>query len=157
MAVEAAEVHRGSFREHRAGYGPKLAALLDEGLSTPAVDYAAALAHQREFCRRIDPWLAGFDAMVMPATETTAPATLETTGPADFQRPWSYAGVPALSIPCGLASDGMPAGLQLVGPRNGEGGLLRVAQWCERALDFRQLPPMLTTDGSSRGRSPDES
>jgi len=146
MAVEAAAVHRGPFREHRAGYGPKLAALLDEGLSTLAVDYAAALAHQREFCRRVDPWLGPLDAMVMPATETTAPATLETTGPADFQRPWSYAGVPAVTIPCGLAADGMPAGLQLVGPRNGEAGLLRVAQWCERSLDFRHLPP-LWSDG----------
>jgi aspartyl-tRNA(Asn)/glutamyl-tRNA(Gln) amidotransferase subunit A len=142
MAVEAAAVHRRSFQLHRQGYGPRLTALLDEGLALPAIDYAEAWAHQREFRRRIDPWLGRFDAMVMPATDTTAPATLDTTGDPKFQRPWSYAGLPAVSIPCGLAGAGLPAGLQLVGRRNGEAALLAVARWCERCLEFRHLPPL---------------
>jgi len=142
MAAEAAAVHRRPFGLHRQGYGPKLTILLDEGLALSAVDYAEALAHQREFRRRIDPWLGRFDAMVMPATDTTAPATLETTGDPKFQRPWSYAGLPAVTIPCGLAGDGLPAGLQLVGRGGGDAALLAVARWCERRLEFRHLPPL---------------
>ncbi|MHC4401174.1 MAG: amidase [Planctomycetota bacterium] len=143
MAVEAATVHRGRFPARRGAYGPAIAGLLDEGLAASAVDYAEALAHQRKFRRRIAAIFEPFDALVMPATDTTAPASLETTGNPRFQSPWSYAGVPVVSIPCGLA-EGMPAALQLVGRHGTDGSLLRVAQWCERRLGFGELPPPVT-------------
>ena len=49
--------------------------------------------------------------------------------------PMSLAGIPALSIPCGL-SDGLPVGLQLAGPAFSENGLLDAAHALERALGF---------------------
>ncbi len=142
MAVEAAGVHRELFLARREGFGPKLAALVDEGLAVPEADYAAALEHQRAFRRGIGDWLARADAMVMPATDTTAPPRLDTTGDPRFQLPWSYAGVPAVCIPCGLAADGMPAGLQFISAHGAEASLLRIARWCERQLDFRALPSL---------------
>ncbi len=143
MAVEAAGVHRALFLARREGFGPKLAALVDEGLAVSEADYAAALAQQQAFRRGIGGWLAQADAMVMPATDTTAPASLDTTGNPKFQLPWSYAGVPAVCIPCGLAADGMPAGLQLISAHGGEASLLRIARWCEQQLDFWERPPLL--------------
>ena len=143
MAVEAAEYHRRQFAAHRGSYGPMITSLLDEGLQISAVDYAAALAHQRAFRRRIAGAFGELDALLMPATDTTAPPTLQTTGPRTFQAPWSYAGVPVVSIPCGLAPDGMPAAVQLVGRHYQEQSLLGVARWCEAHLDFRALPPMM--------------
>jgi aspartyl-tRNA(Asn)/glutamyl-tRNA(Gln) amidotransferase subunit A len=142
MAVEAAAYHRQQFAAHRKGYGPKITALLDEGLATSAVDYADALAHHRAFPKRIAPMFKTVDALIMPATETTAPASLETTGSPLFQAPWSYAGVPVVSIPCGLAADGMPVGLQLVADPEWRRGLLRLAQWCEQQLAFSARPPL---------------
>jgi amidase len=44
------------------------------------------------------------------------------------------AGLPALSMPCGFTPDGMPVGLQLIGPARGEATLLRVARAIEDAL-----------------------
>jgi aspartyl-tRNA(Asn)/glutamyl-tRNA(Gln) amidotransferase subunit A len=49
--------------------------------------------------------------------------------------PMSLAGIPAISIPCGL-SDGLPVGLQLAGPAFSENGLLDAAYALERALEF---------------------
>jgi aspartyl-tRNA(Asn)/glutamyl-tRNA(Gln) amidotransferase subunit A len=146
MAVEAAAFHRRRFGAPRHGYGPAISAMHDEGLAATAVDYAEALSHQRAFRRSVaDLFDAGepFDALVMPATDTTAPPSLATTGDSKHQAPWSYAGVPVVSIPCGLASDGMPAALQLVGRHGDDVALLRVAQWCEKRLDFHELPAML--------------
>ncbi len=143
MAVEGAAVHRRRFAEHRDAYGPVIAGLLDEGLATPAVDYAEALAHQRDFRRRIAAVFeaaAPVDALVMPATDTTAPRSLSTTGDSKFQAPWSHAGVPVVSIPCGVASDGMPAGIQLVGPAGHDTALLGVARWCEQQLGVMEVP-----------------
>jgi len=147
MAVEAAAFHRRQFEAHRDAYGPIISAMLDEGLATSAVDYAEALSHQREFRRRIAATFNAaepFDALVMPATDTAAPARLDTTGDSRFQAPWSYSGLPVVSIPCGLACDGMPAALQFVGPPEQEAALLRVAQWCEEQIRFRELPALLT-------------
>ena len=141
MAVEAAAYHRRQFLENRQAYGSNLRSMLDEGLATPGVDYAEALDHQRQFRRDLLPRLAPVDALIMPATDTTAPARLDTTGDSKFQAPWSYAGVPVVSIPCGLAADGMPVALQMVGRPREDFRLLRIAGWCERKVGFDVLPP----------------
>lgn len=137
MAVEAAAYHRSSFATHRTQYGPMITSLLDEGLTIAGVDYADALAWQRQYAPRVAELLAGCDALIAPSIDTTAPATLETTGSNLFQAPFSCAGLPVVALPCGLADDGMPAGIQLVGPRHTEDGLLALALWCEDQLGFR--------------------
>ncbi|HTY95895.1 MAG TPA: amidase family protein, partial [Solirubrobacteraceae bacterium] len=53
--------------------------------------------------------------------------------------PMSLAGIPAISIPCGL-SDGLPVGLQLAGPAFSETRLLDAAHALERALEFDGAP-----------------
>lgn len=143
VAAEMAAYHGRQFAEHRDGYGPKLRAFLDEALQQPTADFHEALAAQGRFTREIAATLAGVDTLVMPSTNTTAPASLETTGDSKFQAPWSFAGVPAVTLPCGLATDGMPVGLQLVGPAGSDFTLLRIAEWCERQLAFDAEPPLL--------------
>jgi aspartyl-tRNA(Asn)/glutamyl-tRNA(Gln) amidotransferase subunit A len=56
--------------------------------------------------------------------------------------PSNMAGLPGLSIPCGL-SDGLPVGLQLIGPQFSENALFRAGHALERALDFDFVPPRL--------------
>jgi aspartyl-tRNA(Asn)/glutamyl-tRNA(Gln) amidotransferase subunit A len=146
MAVEAAAYHREQFAAHRVQYGPMITTLLDEGLQISGVDYAAALVWQREFRSLAAGMVKDLDALIMPSTDTTAPATLSTTGTPKFQAPWSVAGLPVVSIPCGVASDGMPGAVQLVGTPGSDGWLLRVALWCERQIGFHQLPPLLEAD-----------
>jgi aspartyl-tRNA(Asn)/glutamyl-tRNA(Gln) amidotransferase subunit A len=57
--------------------------------------------------------------------------------------PVSLAGLPSISIPCGLA-DGLPVGLQLAGPAFSENRLLAAAHALERAIAFDPAPPGLT-------------
>jgi aspartyl-tRNA(Asn)/glutamyl-tRNA(Gln) amidotransferase subunit A len=54
--------------------------------------------------------------------------------------PTSLAGLPAVSIPCGLA-DGLPVGLQVAGPAFSENRLLDVAHALEAAIGFDPSPP----------------
>jgi aspartyl-tRNA(Asn)/glutamyl-tRNA(Gln) amidotransferase subunit A len=56
--------------------------------------------------------------------------------------PSCVAGLPGLSIPCGL-SEGLPVGLQLVGPQRSENTLFRVGHALERALEFDFVPERL--------------
>ena len=144
MAVEAAAYHRENFEAHRESYGPMIAGLLDQGLATSAEEFADALRSLHEYRRRAPAMLAGFDALIMPATDTTAPG-LETTGSKRFQCPWSCAGLPVVSLPCGLADDGMPVAVQLVGRHHDDERLLQIAEWCEGQFGFDKRPGILVT------------
>jgi aspartyl-tRNA(Asn)/glutamyl-tRNA(Gln) amidotransferase subunit A len=50
--------------------------------------------------------------------------------------PGSLAGVPGVSVPCGLSSNGSPIGLQILGPHFREDLILRIAYQFEQATDF---------------------
>jgi aspartyl-tRNA(Asn)/glutamyl-tRNA(Gln) amidotransferase subunit A len=64
--------------------------------------------------------------------------------------PVNLAGLPGISIPCGL-SEGLPVGLQVIGPRLGDAQVLRVAHAYEAATDWhRQQPPPLTASPEAR-------
>ncbi|MEK7681884.1 MAG: amidase family protein, partial [Chloroflexota bacterium] len=76
-----------------------------------------------------------------PATPAPAPRGRSSTGDPAFQTPWSYCGFPSVSLPTGTTESGLPLGVQLVAARWRDRRLLRVARWCEAALDFRSRPP----------------
>jgi len=90
-----------------------------------------------------------FDVLVSPTSPTVAFRLGERTeNPLAMYLsdlltiPSCMAGLPGLSIPCGL-SEGLPVGLQLVGPQFSENALFRVGHALERALGFDPVPPRL--------------
>ena len=52
--------------------------------------------------------------------------------------PVNIAGLPGISIPCGVNKEGMPIGMQLIGPRFGEETILQAAYTFEQVYNFRQ-------------------
>ncbi|MDZ4780974.1 MAG: amidase [Planctomycetia bacterium] len=142
MAVEAAAYHRAAFEANRPAYGKQIAGLIDEGLRMPAYEYAMAIRHLEWYREHAWDDLPEIDALVTPATTTPAPARLDTTGDPQFNSPWSYAGLPTVSIPCGLSREGLPIALQLIGPKLSELTLLSAAAWCERRLRFEAEPAL---------------
>jgi Asp-tRNA(Asn)/Glu-tRNA(Gln) amidotransferase A subunit family amidase len=127
MAVEAAHVHRDAFEREPHLFGPRISELIQTGLGTQAVDYVESVRHQQGTKRIVDAWLERQKViLMMPATTSVAP-TRETTGNPAWNSPWSYLGLPALTIPCGLLN-GLPVGLQLVGPRDGDYYVIQAAQ-----------------------------
>jgi Asp-tRNA(Asn)/Glu-tRNA(Gln) amidotransferase A subunit family amidase len=140
MAVDAAESHFQTFTGHQDSYGPRVRALIEDGLSTLAIDYALALRHRVQFRRDMEAIIRGDAIAATPSTPTAAPAGLDSTGDPSFNSPWSHAGLPTVTIPCGLTPDGLPCGLQLIGPTGQEKHLLSVAAWCEQALAFHDVP-----------------
>ena len=146
MAAEAAAYHRETFPAQREHYGPNIASLLDEGHAIAAVDYAEALI-QREKLRSELAALLGANqdllgCLVMPATPSPAPDT-STTGDPAFNAPWSYLGLPSLTIPCGKAASGLPVGLQFIALTMPQ--VFAMAGLCERLLQFHDRSPLLET------------
>jgi aspartyl-tRNA(Asn)/glutamyl-tRNA(Gln) amidotransferase subunit A len=142
MAVEAAHLHRDLFAKRREQYGAQITTLLNEGLAIETSDYVAAIEHQSRFRHAVHDSLQEVEAILLPATCDTAPRDLSTTGDPVFNSPWSYAGVPAVSIPCALADSGLPVAMQLIGPALGEAQTLAAAAWCEGVFDFSATPSL---------------
>jgi amidase len=59
---------------------------------------------------------------------------------APYAAPWNFAGVPAMSVPVGIRSDGMPAAVQLVGAPGSEALLCAVASQLEQELPWQRHP-----------------
>ncbi len=90
-----------------------------------------------------------FDALVCPTSPTVAfPLGARTQDPLAMYLsdlltiPSCLAGLPGLNIPCGL-SEGLPVGLQLIGPQFGENTLFRIGHALEQALGFDPVPERL--------------
>jgi Asp-tRNA(Asn)/Glu-tRNA(Gln) amidotransferase A subunit family amidase len=139
MAVEAAAYHASRFARHPADYPYNITTLLREGLDAPAPVYANCKAHQERVSRLCDRLFDHFHVLLTPATPGPAP-TAETTGPPVFNSPWSYTGLPTISLPFAWSPDGLPLALQLIGPRFGERQLFGIAARWEADIHFERRP-----------------
>jgi aspartyl-tRNA(Asn)/glutamyl-tRNA(Gln) amidotransferase subunit A len=154
MAVESAVAHSDWLDANPDDYPPRIRELITEGRFLSALEYVKAkdrmgptqaIVMQAFVTKKLD-------ALITPATVGTAtePAT---TGDPAFNSPWSYTGLPTISFPTGLASDGLPVAAQLSGSLADDDPLIDVAEWCEQAIrSRRQRSPHAPREGdSSRG------
>jgi len=138
--VEASAYHEALYRVHAAAYRPRTRELIAGGLTRPAVAYVRAQRARLAFREEVMPLLAAHDALLSPTAPAPAPEGLGATGDPWFCAPWSFAGVPACSLPSGVSALGLPHAVQLVAAAERDAELLAVAAWCERVLDFKLSP-----------------
>ncbi len=139
MACGAAGVHGDDYNKSPEQFGPHVSALIEQGLSASKQQFETALAHQYAFGQHLAERLSGVDALVTPATNTPPPDRT-TTGSPLFNSPFSYAGVPTVSLPCGVTADVLPVAIQLIGHRDDDHRLLETAMWCEELIGFAESP-----------------
>jgi amidase len=137
---EAAAFHRDLYTRHAAEYPKHIGEAVKAGHSIAAVDYIAAQAQRRAFRADMGAVAARYDALVSPTAAGPAPKGLESTGDPYYCAPWSFAGMPSISLPTGLAPDGLPYAVQLSGAPWCEARLLAAAAWCERVIGFKEAP-----------------
>ena len=116
-----AEKHPGMLSE-------KLQDVIAEGRTLSSADYAAARAERDPLYDALRPILVNYDAILTPSAPGTALRSLASTGSPMFNALWTYLGMPCISLPL-LQTGDMPLGVQLVGARGDDTGLLRVANW----------------------------
>jgi Asp-tRNA(Asn)/Glu-tRNA(Gln) amidotransferase A subunit family amidase len=107
---------------------PELVALLGPYLDSDSTRYAAARRRRQSYQARFDELAAGYDAVLLPAATGAAPPVAN-TGDAVMNRIWTALHVPVITVPFWRAADGMPLGLQLVGPLGADRALVEMAQW----------------------------
>ncbi len=129
---------------------------IDRGRTVTALDYLNARQTIERFRGEFADLFTHCDVLFAPSTPITAPpigvATVLIDGVEEdtrlattrLMRGANALGLPAMSIPSGFTSTGMPMGLQIMGPVWSESRVLRVAAAMEDRTDFHlRRPPML--------------
>ena len=140
--ADAAAFHRERMEQAPNDFGSDVLTRLRRGAAYGAADYADARRRQTILRRTFSSWFVEhggeLDAVVLPTTPIAAPriAGLDAVATAPvltrLTAPFNFTGLPALSVPCGVTTEGLPIGLQIVGAPWAERRVLRVGRAYER-------------------------
>lgn len=153
-----AHLQKGWLTEHADLYGEAVRTRLSQGQTVSAVDYLQALYERRIFSSSLRTIMQRVDAFVMPTLPITAPSLeqvaqdIEIDGVVEnatvallrMTMPFNLAGLPAVSCPCGFATNGLPIGLQIAGKPFEEATVLRIAHAYQQLTDWhsREARPL---------------
>jgi aspartyl-tRNA(Asn)/glutamyl-tRNA(Gln) amidotransferase subunit A len=140
----------------RRDIDPGLAEIVEEGSATGILNYLDAVVRRSELGVKMGRFHTVYELLVTPTLPIAAfeagreaPAgwpsrRWQTWTP--FTYPFNLTQQPAATVPCGFTADGLPVGVQIVGPRHADALVLRAARAYEQAhplTDHR--PPLATT------------
>lgn len=129
MEADLAKNFEAEYQQGRDKLSATLCGQIERGRRVRAVDYNKALDQVPALNRGLNELFeVRYEAILTPATTGTAPKGLESTGSPAFCTLWTLCGLPAITLPL-MSADGLPLGVQLVGPRGGDARLLRTARW----------------------------
>lgn len=145
----------GFLARHESQMDPGFVACIKAGLKGTAPEYQAARARKLDYCASIHRWFGDYDLLLTPAVSVAAfPAEQlmpahwpqhdwDWVSWAEFSYPFNLSGNPAASVPCGFTAEGLPVGLQVVGRRFDDLGVLQAAAAFEAAKPWADKRPAL--------------
>ncbi len=122
--------HGWLLQHHRDLCSPLLQDWLKRGQAISDAAYSQACQWRNHYRGLLAPVFAQYDAVLSPVTLGPAPLGLANTGSPIFCGLWTLCGFPALNIPLGKTTGGLPLGCQLVGPLHNDQQLLVIARQC---------------------------
>ena len=136
---------------------PSLIAGINEGLGYSGRDVQRAMYRRTQLFRQVQAWLTDCDFVLTPTIsrrplsaehKSAEPIEIDGHPAGDMRQTWcpylnlfNLTGNPAISVPCGWTEDGLPIGLQIVGPWYGEDALLGLAAVLERIRPWAERTP----------------
>lgn len=153
MSAEATAFHEARLRETPEAYGEDIRVRLERGLFLSATDLVMGLRARRFLRQEFSRVFAQADVLVTPTTQAPA-APIEEDPQAvsgrslamsvqltRFTNPFNVTGFPVLSVPCGFTRNGLPSGIQFIGPAGEEVHVLRAGEAYERAAGWAARRP----------------
>lgn len=156
LGVEAAAIHGRWLAERPGDYGHQVRRRIQRGMLYPGTHYVDALrlraGYQASFLAR---YIGDARALLLPTLPCAVPTIEETTTGSESEieqrfghfsywtRGINYLGLPALALPAGFTSNGLPNGFQLVGRPFDEGALLRLGHIFQQHTGWHACRPPL--------------
>lgn len=129
MEADLARSFRSVYAKGKEQLSTVLCEMIERGQKVTAVDYNLALEQIPKLNTVLNEIMLEYDAILTPATTGEAPAGLESTGSPVFCTPWTFCGMPSVSLPLLQGESGLPVGVQLVAGKGDDARLLRTANW----------------------------
>jgi aspartyl-tRNA(Asn)/glutamyl-tRNA(Gln) amidotransferase subunit A len=161
MKPEGAANHMDTMRTRQGDYTFEVGHRLHAGFFVPAANYIRALKLRATYLRKFAAAVFGaVDLLLTPVVGIPVPTIADTTGKRgkDYldmvvaltrnTKVVNYLGLPAISVPCGFTTNGMPTAFQLIGPPLAEATLLRAADRYQRETDWHQRAPAIVARAS---------
>jgi len=146
----------GLLRDHRDQLKPEVIWNIEKGLSLRMEEVAKAETARTALMHRVAKFFERYDCLLCPATIVppfpVGERFVASCNGVAFKTyvDWllivgvaTLAGCPALSLPCGFTKSGLPVGLQMIGPSNGDAGLLASASHLETVLGLDTVTPIM--------------
>lgn len=150
LLADAADFHRAALEDPTSGLGDDIRERMMIGYRATGIDYARAMRAKERWVRCLEEVFQKVDCILTPTVAGPAPLAeasremiLATKDLTRFTFAWSFAEVPALSVPCGFTADGLPLGMQLIGPWWSESRLLALGHAFQRETDYHLRQPSL--------------
>ena len=154
---EGASVHERWLRSCPQGYSPYLRDRFRIAALIPAIEYQRAQRVRALIRHGVEQAFKRVDVLVTPTTPFPAPRigqksitirgreeSLLSPTVGIMTRPFSLAGVPVVSVPCGFSGSGLPVGMSIIGPHFGEQKVLQVAYAHEQVAGWHRKEPQLS-------------
>ena len=149
LYTEAFHLHEATLRERWDDYGRSTRQRIASGAFSTGAELVRARWQREDTRHRLDRLFDDVDVMVSPAMTVPAPRLgpeerldRNVTGrAAGALRYWNATGCPALVVPMGLSSDGLPLSLQLAARHGNESLLLRIGVALQRETDWHRREP----------------
>ena len=148
LTSDAAAYHHERLANDRARFSPDALDVIAHGETFTAAQYAAARRKQLVVRRAVEAHFARFDLLISATTPMAAPLRADADREISVRSrllrltaPFNLTGSPALSLPCGRSPEGLPLGMQLIGPHWGEARLLRAGHAYEQATAWHRAEP----------------
>jgi aspartyl-tRNA(Asn)/glutamyl-tRNA(Gln) amidotransferase subunit A len=144
MMAEAFAIHEADMRTRLLDYGEITASRFVLGAAVTAADFIHALRARRELTAAVDAALSRCDALLTASALTTAPRFDEPVDALSIAAPmqtipFDVTGHPAMSVPVGLASNGLPLSVQVVGRAFREATVFRIGRAIERLSGWENV------------------
>jgi aspartyl-tRNA(Asn)/glutamyl-tRNA(Gln) amidotransferase subunit A len=155
LQAEATSFHAPWLRTRADQYGPQIRNRLENGAAYSALDYLEALRWRGPALSAHLEAIGSIDVIAAPVSRAAAP-TIESTdfgGAADAERaiqaitrlmrPVNYLGLPALVVPAGHSSEGLPIGVQLIGRPFADETVIALGAAFQKVTDHHRRVPKL--------------
>jgi Asp-tRNA(Asn)/Glu-tRNA(Gln) amidotransferase A subunit family amidase len=105
---------------------------IERGLKHSAYDYANAIDFMEQSYQSYKEVFEDYHGVITPSASGVADKGLKSTGSADFQKIWTYMGLPTISLPLLTGESNLPLGIQLIGNKFDDIRFLSAANWLEK-------------------------
>jgi aspartyl-tRNA(Asn)/glutamyl-tRNA(Gln) amidotransferase subunit A len=148
LLADAAFFHKAKLENPNSGIGLDIRERMMIGYNTTGLEYASSNRAKENWTRDVSNIFNEVDVIITPTVSFAAPPADKSLGMISTTKDltrltfvWSFAEVPAMSIPCGFTREGLPMGLQLIGPWWKESTLFALGHSFQQETDFHLCKP----------------